>query len=250
MKTLEFMTIAQGALDIMNPVAPERILAMGRAAGLNSASRVIEYGCGNGTILGLWAQNFGISGIGLEIRDESCESAREHLAAIKGANDVEVRCMDATAYDGEGCVFDLAACIGATDIFGGFEPTLTALKKVLAPGAKMLIGERYWKEERVPPEFAQAWPDIRTEFDMLQSIRGAGFELARVSRATPDEWDAYESGIWQNCLSWLHENPGDPDYDEVAAYIHTIQEEYLGFGREYIGWAIYLLTPRPGSGLQ
>lgn len=243
MKTLEFMAVAQGALDIMNPVAPERILAMGRAAGLNPASRVIEYGCGNGTILGLWAQEFGISGIGIEIREEFCENAREHLAAIGSANRVEVRCLDATEYDSDGCLFDLAACIGATDIFGGFEPTIAALKKVLAPGAKILIGERYWKHERVPPEFAQAWQDIRTEFDILRSIRENGFELAQISRATPEEWDAYESGIWQNCLSWLHENPGDPDYDEVATYLHALQEEYLGFGREYIGWAMYLLAP-------
>ena len=34
-----------------------------------------------------------------------------------------------------------------------------------------------------------------------------------------------------------------PQRDTVLAHLHRTQEEYLGFDREHLGWAMYLLRP-------
>ncbi len=68
----ELVSISQGSLAIMNPTTPEKVLAAGRAAGLRRGTRVVETGCGNGTILALWGQEYGISGLGIESREDAC----------------------------------------------------------------------------------------------------------------------------------------------------------------------------------
>ncbi|MDD4127398.1 MAG: methyltransferase type 12, partial [Methanomicrobium sp.] len=63
--------------------------------------------------------------------------------------------------------------------------------------------------------------------------------------ANDDDWDVYESGIWRNCLEWLSndENKNNSGSDDLLNYYRRIQEEYLAYGREYTGWAMYLITP-------
>jgi SAM-dependent methyltransferase len=243
MEFSDLVTISQGTLEIMNPVSPEKIVTIGSKASIGKSSSVIEFGCGNGTILALWAEHFDISGTGIDIRCQACDKAREKLKAVGKWENFRVFCIDGAIYDSGGERYDLAVCLGASDIWGGFEDALYAMKEVLGPDGKIIIGERYWKNERVAPEFAREWPEIQTEYEILRIIRTAGFELSYVVRATEDDWDAYEAGIWQSCIAWIEDHPNHPDNMEVANYMHNIQDEYLAFGREYVGWAMYLLTP-------
>ena len=229
--------IAQGRLEIMNPTTPDKVCAMGRLAGLGEGSRVIEFGSGNGTILALWEEAFGISGTGIELREEACLTARE----ICGSG-INIICADASEFRAEE-EYDLAACIGSSHIWGGPAEAIAALTENLKEDGRIILGERYWKRDQVPPEFARAWPEFMTEYELLGTIREAGFELSAVMRADAVDVDAYESGIWENCLDWLRKNPGDEGRWEVLEYLHRIQEEYLAFGREYVGWAMYMLAP-------
>ncbi len=35
----------------------------------------------------------------------------------------------------------------------------------------------------------------------------------------------------------------DPDLADVVLHLHESQDEYIHYGREYFGWALYLLSP-------
>jgi SAM-dependent methyltransferase len=245
MHYLDLLTISQGTLPIMNPTTPDKVLAMGKMAGLSSDMRVVEFGCGNGTILALWAEVFGISGVGIDIREEACLQAERRLAEANVSGQVEIRCMDATLFPPPHEPFDLAVTLGASDIWGGTGPTLDALGAMVHEGGAIVLGDRYWRVERVPPEFAREWGEIPTEYELLCCLRERGLELAGVIRSSETDWDAYESGIWRSCLEWLDEHPEHPRWGEVLEYFHRVQEEYLAFGREYLGWAMYLIQ---GSG--
>jgi SAM-dependent methyltransferase len=243
MEFIEIVTISQGSLAIMNPTTPEKIRRIGSAAALDPDSRVIEFGCGNGTILALWAEEFGISGTGIEIREAACRQAEAMLMERKLEESIRILCTDATAFRHEGRSCDLAVCFGASFIWGGIGPALDVLDEVVHETGKILIADRYWKSERIPPEFAREWPEVPTEFELLGLFRERGYDLACVIRADDDDWDRYESGIWQSCLTWLSENPGHPDAGEIEEYLRNIQDEYIAFGREYMGWGMYLLVP-------
>lgn len=250
MEFTEIVTISQGSLAIMNPTTPEKIRRIGSAAGLDPDSRVIEFGCGNGTVLALWAEEFGISGTGIEIREAACRQAEAMLVKRGLEESIRILCTDALTFSHETGSCDLAVCLGASFIWGGIGPALDALDEAVHENGKILIADRYWKSERLPPEFAREWPEIPTEFELLGLFRERGYDLACVIRASDDDWDRYESGIWQNCLAWLSENPEHPGSGEIEEYLRSIQDEYIAFGREYMGWGMYLLVPGPTGGIR
>ncbi|WP_292522137.1 methyltransferase domain-containing protein [Methanoculleus sp.] len=242
MEQNELVSITQGGLAIMNPTTPEKVLAAGRAAGLREGYRVVEVGSGNGTILELWGREYGISGLGIEAREDACTRAEETFRAAGLAGRLAVRCMDARDYVPDE-PFDCAASVGASHIRGGFAATLDSLLSLVHDEGTIVIGDRCWRSDRTPPEFAREWPDVLTEYEILETAREAGFDIAAVIRSNQDDWDGYESGIWQAVLSWLRENPDHPDRDFVIDYLHRIQDEYFGYGREYMGWAFFVLVP-------
>lgn len=242
MEQNELVSITQGTLAIMNPTTPEKVLAAGRAAGLREGSRVVEIGCGNGTILALWGREYGISGLGIEAREDACRRSEETFQAAGLTDRMAVRCMDAREYVPDE-PFDCAAAIGASHIWGGFAATLDALVGMVSDEGTIVIGDRCWRSDSTPPEFARAWPDVLTEYEILGIVRAAGFDIAAVFRSSPEDWDRYESGIWQAILSWLAEHPDHPEREWMIDYLHRIQDEYFGYGREYMGWAMYVLVP-------
>jgi SAM-dependent methyltransferase len=244
MKFLELKDIAERGLELVNPTTPEKVLAAGQAAGLGSGSRVVDFGCGYGEALALWGARFGISGLGIELREQACLRARRKLAEQGLADRIEIVCADAAEYRVEPHAYDLAACIGATFIWGGFAPALAPLKQALRPGGRILVGEPYWRAAAVPPEYSRSQPGIHTEPELLQSVRQSGLELEYVVRASQDDWDRYEAGNWQGLVAWLEENPTHPERAAVLAHLRDSQDEYLRHAREHLGWAIVMLGPR------
>ncbi|MCW5850161.1 MAG: hypothetical protein KIT87_08765 [Anaerolineae bacterium] len=79
MKFLDLKDIAERDMELVNPTSAEKVLAVGRALGLNAASRVIDFGSGYAEMLTLWAEAFGIAGDGVELRPLACERARRKL---------------------------------------------------------------------------------------------------------------------------------------------------------------------------
>ncbi|UCD08762.1 MAG: methyltransferase domain-containing protein, partial [Dehalococcoidales bacterium] len=70
MEFFELMDISHKYLEILNPSSHEKILAVGDVLNLNANSRVIDFGCGKGELLTLWAEKFGISGTGVDISEQ------------------------------------------------------------------------------------------------------------------------------------------------------------------------------------
>ncbi|UUX91278.1 class I SAM-dependent methyltransferase [Methanoplanus endosymbiosus] len=240
----EIVNISQGPLAVMNPVNPEKILKLCTLAGISEDSFVLDAGCGNGTVIASISAAFSARCSGIEIREEGYSNA---LLAIKdaGLEDlINIYLADASEYKPEPDEeYDLAIALGSSQIWGGIEETVSGLNSIIKEDGKVIIGERYWKCSSPSPEFSREWPEILTEYEILQICRENGYEIQAVIHSSESEWDDYESAIWGNCLRWLSDNPGHPDVDEVKSYFSRIQEEYLAYAREYIGWAMYLLTP-------
>ena len=242
MNFLDLKDIAERDLEIVNPISAEKILTIGRKAGLAPGKRLIDFGCGFAEPLVLWAEDFGISGVGIDIREKAIERARAKIAQRGLAERLEVVQGKGAEYPYEPGGFDYAACVGATFIWGGYKPTLEALKQAIRPGGKLIVGEVYWLKDSVPSELAQSQTDFHSESWLLKATWEAGLEVEYVVRASHDDWDAYEAGNWFGMLRWIDENPAHPERQEVIDFLHDSQVEYFRYGREYFGWALYLLT--------
>ena len=151
MEFAEIETITQGELEIMNPISEEKLLRAGKMAGLCPGKRVLDIGCGNGTALSLWYKTFGITGTGIEIRPSSAARARNTLAGTP----IEIRCVDASVLAPKE-PYDVVTALGTSFIFGGAEKALANLAEYADEnGSVVLIGDRFWRTDRVPPEFAR-----------------------------------------------------------------------------------------------
>ena len=100
----------------------------------------------------------------------------------------------------------------------------------------------------MPPDYAAGEVPIHTETQLLEITREEGFDFEYVVRASPDDWARYEADNWYGLIRWIEENPDHPERQEVIEHLRKIQDEYLGYGREYYGWAMYVLAPAVDGG--
>ena len=243
MEFFDLVNISERYMELVNPSTPEKVLTIGKFLALKEGSRVIDFGCGFGEVLALWAETFGISGIGIDIREHACDRARKKMVERGLDGRIEIVCANAAEYTFEEGSYDAAVCIGASFIWGGFGPTIQAMKKAINGRGKLAIGEPYWLKQPVPPGYAPGGQNIYTEYELLQIAHEQGFDVEYLVRASHDDWDRYESDNWYGLIRWIEENPDHPERQQVIDHLHQQQDEYLKYSREYLGWAMYVLNP-------
>ena len=246
MKFLDLKNIAEQFMELANPTSPEKLIKAGLIAGLKPGDRVIDFGCGFAEPLVLWAERFGISGVGIDIRPYACERAEKKIADRGLADRLKIVCGDAAGYKYPDYSFDLAACIGATFIWSNFGEAVRVMRQATKPGGKLVIGEAHWLVDNVPEDFRSAQTEITTEVELLRMAHQEGYEFEYVLHSNHDEWDCYEADNWVGLISWIKANPNHPELQEVIDHLHETQEEYVRHGRMYFGWALYVLTPVAG----
>ncbi len=243
MDFFDLMSISHRYMEILNPSTPEKIIQLGNLLKLKKGSRVIDFGCGCAEPLALWAEKFGITGIGIDISGDFCDRARDKLVKRGLSGQIEIVCSPAAEYVFEDEAFDAATCIGATFVFGGFQQTIRKMKQAVNQNGRLGIGETHWLSSHVHPEYAQKQTNTRTESELAQFIRNEGFELEYIIRSSRDEWDMYISDSWYGLVRWLEENPNHPDREQVFKHFRTDQDDYLQFQSQYMGWAMYCVAP-------
>jgi SAM-dependent methyltransferase len=244
MRFFDLVNISERYMELLNPSTPEKTIRFGKFLRLRENSRVIDFGCGYAEALVLWAEHFGITGTGIEVREHACERARARISE-KGLSDrIEIVCASGADYSFAEQAFDVATCIGASFIWGGYRPAICAMRRAIHRDGRIGIGEPYWLKDSIPPEYAAQNTSVHSEYELLRITRQEGFDLECVVRASHDDWDRYESDNWHGLVRWIEENPEHPERDEVIQHLHTVQDEYLNYGRQYLGWAMYMLAPQ------
>jgi hypothetical protein len=166
----------------------------------------------------------------------------------RGLSDrIEIACGNAAAHPVEPGAYDLAACVGASFIWGSFGPALAAMRPALRPGGRVVIGEPYWRSAPPAVEGIVGGALVHTEIELLEILRAEGYELEYVVRSNQDDWDRYEADNWLGLVRWLEANPQHANRAEVLAHLRQTQEEYAHYTREHLGWALYVLGDRQGA---
>lgn len=245
MDFLDIFTIAERDIELINPTSTEKIIQVGKMLGLAPGMKVIDFGAGYAEPLILWAKEFGISGVGIEFREACCKRAMKKIADHGLGDRIVVVHKDASKYNFRKGAHDVAVCIGASFIWNGFGPTVRKLVQAVRPGGKIAVGEPYWLKTPAPKEYVKRLEGytMHTEHELLGLARAGRYDFDTIVRSSLDDWDRYETGNWHGLQKWLEENPRHPDRKQVIDWLHKNQEEYIRWGREYLGWAIYIMCP-------
>jgi hypothetical protein len=139
--------------------------------------------------------------------------------------------------------FDLVACIGASWIYDGHRGTLKALKGMAAQESWIVVGEPYWRQEP-EGEYLEAIGEERNRYgthnENVEVGQELGLEVAYTLVSSQDDWDRYEGLQWYAAEEWASGHLEDPDVEEVLKRVRESKAAYLRWGRETLGWAIYV----------
>lgn len=239
---------------ICNPTSVTRLDELIGLLDLRAEPRVLDIASGKGEFVVRVAQRFGgqggqgVTGVAVDISPFCVADLRARAAARVPAAQLEVLEMDGAAYHPAPGTFDLASCMGGDWVFGGHGPTLRALAQAARPGGRIVVGEPFWKKEPAPEYLASSGlkrDDFGSHLQNVEAGEAQGLVpwLALVS--TDEEWDRYETLQWRAAGRFADMHPDDPDVPELLARVEKSRREYLQWGRETLGWALYLFaTPR------
>lgn len=246
MSGLEYHEIVEADHRILNPFTEEKLALLAEVARVAPGERLLDLACGKAEMLATWARRYGIGGVGVDLSEVFLAAARARLAELGVADKITLVPGDAGAYRPEES-FDLACCIGATWIGGGFAGTLELLRRAVKPDGRILVGEPYWIEEP-PAEVYEAMETPPGEFatlaGALDRIESAGLSLIEMVLADQDSWDRYEAKHWFAADAWLRANPTDPRAVGIRERTARYRRAYLTFGRKYLGWGVFVLRDR------
>ena len=237
----DFFAIIERDLSIQNPLSPAKLARLVDYCRVRDGSRVLDIGCGKGFLLRTWAQQWAIDGTGLEINPHFLAVAHEQSAAMGVAERVRFVAGPALDFQTEPASYDIVMCIGASFALGGFDEALPWMRRALKGDGVLAIGEVFANETPYPPEaIAQHVYDLPGTVDVLQQH---GLDLTGLIAASTEDWDHYESMHWRAGYEWAADNPHHADRAELLQHNAQWRKRYLGGGRRYLGWGIFVTKP-------
>jgi SAM-dependent methyltransferase len=234
---------------VMNPVNETRLDQLFDLLELKNDSRVIDIGCGKGEMLIRLAKKYDIKGLGIDKSPYCIREAEKRKRQRFPQADLKFLEMDGANYKPEtGESSDLAMCIGATWIYGGYRNTVRALSGMTRPSGLVMVGEPFWRTNP-PQEYLQSEGYSADSFDThhgnVTTGESEGLRPVCALVSSQEDWDRSESLHWYAAAEYSLTHPSDPDLEELLARDSRERESYLRCGREVLGWAIYLFRKMP-----
>jgi SAM-dependent methyltransferase len=240
-----YFVIAERDHELQNPTSVEKLVLLGDRLRLGPGSRVLDIASGRGGPALVLARSFGCTVEGIEIAPEFRAAAVERAAAEGLADRLSFRLGDASREAFEPGVYDVALCLGATFVFGGLGPTLEALRPCVRTGGHLVVGEPYWRTSPPPADYDDRDPPYTSLEATVTEIESHDVSVVGVIAASQDDWDRYETLHWRAVEEWLAENGADPDAADVRSRHERGKRDYLGHGRDLVGWAIFVCRTLP-----
>jgi SAM-dependent methyltransferase len=241
----KFFNITHRKHILCDPLSLEKLEQLITLLPLKPGARVLDIASGKGEFLIRLAERYPqIIGTGVDFSPYCiADVQKKHQERVPDAQLYFLE-MDGAKYVPETLEsFDLTACIGGSWIYGGLQGTLNALHKMAAPESWIAVGEPYWRHEP-EKEYVEAIGATRNDFgEHYQNIevgRELGLEAVYTLVSSQDDWDRYEGLQWYAAETWASEHRDDPDVETVLNRVRNSKTAYLRWGRETLGWAIYV----------
>ena len=228
---------------VCNPSSIERLDEVIELLELAPGAVAWEGGSGKAEFLIRLVERYGVRGTGIDISPYEVPVARERATARVPGADLRFVEADAATQPAASDSVDVAICLGASWIWGGYRGTLAELRRIARPGGLIVVGEPYWIHEPDPAYLASSGITA----DLCSTMDG-NLAIAREERLTPlylqpsrlEDWDRYQFLQLRAAERYAASHRGDPDVAELLERARKESDEYLRWGRDTLGWGIYL----------
>lgn len=225
---------------------------VGRLAG-SAPSTVLDIGCGWGELmLRVLEAVPGARGVGVDLNGDDLARGRANAKARGLAERVEF--AEESAVGMSRGPADLVLCLGASHALSEASPprhtagALDALRRMVAPSGRVLLGESFWQRPPTEAELTAMWPDARADechdlAGLVDLAVAAGFRPAWIETAGGDEWEEFESGYQSDVEEWLATHPDHPLAEETRERVDRHRASWLRGYRGVLGLAYLTLVP-------
>jgi len=248
MDTWKFYDITHRNHVICDPTSEEKLGRLVEQLRLPAGASVIDIACGKGEFLIRIAEAYGVNCLGIDLSPFFIAEARKRMEVRAPKAEVTFREMDGAEFKPkEPHSFTVASCLGASWIYGGHAGTLDALIYMVAPGGWVITGEPYWLKEPCK-EYLKALglpkEAFGTHLGNVEAGEKRGLDLVHTLVSNGDDWDRYEGLQWAATFEHARSHPDDPDLPEIVRRVSEEKATYLRWGRDTLGWAIYVFRRR------
>jgi len=213
---------------LISMVPVEGILRLGFSLGLNKNTRVLDLCCGYGTMLKVWSEAFGISGVGVDRVKDFIKTGKARLRNDR----VELLCGDVFKYKTRE-KFDVVVCSEfSTGLFDDFAQGIAYLEKFLKPGGVLVLGRLYSKIPEPPRELVEFDGPLPTLREIYEESRRRGYLITAMAGSTDAAWEQYIFRGAKQSLAALRRDPED-------AWTNKWYRIYFDCRRPYEGWALF-----------
>lgn len=233
---------------ICNPTSAEKLGRLVDLVRLPQGAGVADIASGKGEFLFRLAEAYGVTGVGVDLSPFFAADAVRRLKERAPDARVTFVEMDGAEYrpDEPGSLA-LASCLGASWVFGGHGGTLDALAGMVAPGGWVITGEPYWRlepSEEYLRESGHPREAFGTHAENAEAGEPRGLDLVHTLVSSKDDWDRYDGLQWHAAYEYARAHPDDPDVPELLGRVAEERSLYLKWGRDTVGWAIYVFRRR------
>lgn len=206
---------------------------------------MLDVGCGKAELLLRAVARYRCEGVGVDTNAAFLGEARRSAEGRGLAGRVTLHETRAADFPSAPGIYDAAFCVGSSHVYGTPANALAALVALVRPGGLVLFGEGYWKRAPAPGFLAALGA---TEADYTD--HAGNVSLGAVAGLVPlyscvsseDEWDHYEGLYGLAVERYAAEHSDDPDVPAFLERSRSWRDTYLRWGRDTLGFGLYLCT--------
>ena len=242
-------------LTFHGPLSEARAARLVQRLARTRPATVLDLGCGWGELL-LRILDAVPGAVGTGIDLSSADLRRGQDNAVRRGLASRVSFIEESAVGTARGPADLVLCVSSSHVLSEAKPpqhtaeALHALRRLVNPGGRVLLGEGIWEHPPSPSEIAAMWPGITAEdhhdlAGLVDVAISAGFRPEWIETASPEEWDDFESGVGADVEEWLAGHPDHPRAAEVRKKADDRLSIWLRGSRGCFGVAYLTLIPLP-----